>query len=111
MRNILAFTFTDLVSFIIPAIIGLLIFTKRRKSNKITANCLLLWFFLIIGSFCEIFSNIYTTYSYRHNHLYNNDNLKTIFNYDVSGIVFFAIVMIVAIILFIQELRLRNIVR
>jgi uncharacterized membrane protein len=111
MENLLFFTFIDLIAFIIPVLIGLIIFTKRRKRNQITANCLLTWLFIAAVSFCEIFSTIYTTYSYRHNKLYNNDKFNTVFNYDFAYIVFFAIVMVVAVVLFVQELRLRKIVR
>lgn len=47
-----------------------------------------LWLVLIIGGILEICDDIYTTYSYRHNHLYNNDTLTTVFNYDFAKIVF-----------------------
>ncbi len=111
MDTLLHFTFTDLIAFFIPAFIGLIIFTKRRKRHQDTANYLLACFFIAIGSFCEVFDTIYTTYSYRHNELYNNDRFTTVFNYDFSNIIFFAIVMTVAVVLFFQELRLRKSVR
>lgn len=105
MGNLLTFSLRDLIAFIIPALIGLIIFIRRRKRNKVGVNCLFLWFALITGSFMEIFTTIYATYSYRHNQLYNNDKLTTVFNYDFANIVFFAIVMLVSVVLFFQELR------
>jgi hypothetical protein len=63
---------------------------------------------LAVISFSEVFNSIYTTYSYRHNRLYNNDRITTIFNYDFAHISFYSILMIVAIILFVQEWRIRR---
>ena len=111
MENLLIFTFKDLIAFITPILIGSFIFTKRRKRNQVTINFLFLWIALIIGSFYEIYNTIYTTYSYRHNHLYNNDKLTTIFNYDFAKVVFFVIVIIVSVVLLFQELRLKNTAR
>jgi len=108
MEGLLIFTFKDLVAFMIPAFIGMLIFIRRRKRKKVRVNCLFLWFVLISGSLVEICTTIYTTYSYRHNHLYNNDNYSTVFNYDIANIVFSVIVMLVSIVLFIQEIRLKK---
>jgi drug/metabolite transporter (DMT)-like permease len=108
MDGLLIFTFRDLVAFMIPAFIGVLIFIRRSKRNKVRVNCLFLWLVLITGSFVEICTTIYTTYSYRHNHLYNNDNYTTTFNYDLASIVFSAIVMLVSVVLFLQELRLKK---
>ncbi len=106
MEYLLIFSFRDLIAFMIPAFIGGLIFIKRRKRNEIRVNCLLLWFFLIIGSFSDIFATIYTEYSY--SHLYYNDRPTTIFDYDLARIVFFVIVMLVSVVLFFQELRLKK---
>lgn len=108
MEDLLIFTFKDLIAFMIPVFIGVLIFIRRRKRDIVRVNCLFLWLVLIIGSFVENCISIYTTYSYRHNHLYNNDNLTTVFNYDVARAVFFVIVMIVSVVLFFQELRLKK---
>ncbi|RYI06695.1 hypothetical protein EVY24_17585, partial [Klebsiella pneumoniae] len=61
-------------------------------------------FFLIVY-FCY---DIYTTYSYRHNHLYNNDTLTTVFNYDFAKIVFCGVLIFVSIALLLQELLLNK---
>lgn len=106
MEYLLIFTFRDLIAFVIPAFIGMFIFIRRRKRNEVRVNCLLLWLFLIIGSFSDIFSTIYTEYSY--SHLYYNDRPTTIFDYDLARIAFFVIVILVSAVLFFQELRLKK---
>lgn len=83
------FTFKDFIAFTSPLFVGWLIFNRRRKRKEVRVNFSFLWLFLIVGSFLEIYDEIYTTYSYRHNHLYNNDTLKTVFNYDFARVVFF----------------------
>lgn len=108
MEVLLIFTFRDLIAFMIPVLVGVFIFIKRRNRNKVRGNCSLLWLCLIGGSFSGIYNDIYTTYSYRHNYLYNNDTLTTVFNYDIAGIVFFVILIVVSIVLFLQELRLKK---
>ncbi len=48
------------------------------------------------------------TYSYRHNHLYNNDTLTTVFNYDFAKIVFCGVLIFVSIGALLQELLLNK---
>lgn len=108
METLLIFTFKDLIAFAIPVFVGGLIFNRRRKLKEVRVSFSFLWIFLIVGSFLGIYDDIYTTYSYRHNHLYNNDKFTTIFNYDVANIVFFVILIFVSIVLLLQELRLKK---
>ena len=61
-----------------------------------------------MGSFLEIYDEIYTTYSYRHNHLYNNDTLTTVVNYDFARVVFFVVLIVVSMVLFIQEVIIKK---
>lgn len=83
------FTFKDFIAFTSPLFVGWLIFNRRRKRKEVRVNFSFLWLVLIVGSFLEIYDEIYTTYSYRHNHLYNNDTLTTVVNYDFARVVFF----------------------
>ncbi|AJF73531.1 hypothetical protein TE10_16345 [Raoultella ornithinolytica] len=108
METLLIFTFKDLIAFAIPVFVGGGIFNRRRKLKEVRVSFSFLWIFLIVGSFLGIYDDIYTTYSYRHNHLYNNDKFTTIFNYDVANIVFFVILIFVSIVLLLQELRLKK---
>ncbi|MDI9056080.1 hypothetical protein MT441_07770 [Klebsiella variicola] len=88
MEALLTFTFKDFIAFMIPLFIGGLIFNRRRKRKEVRVKFSFLWLVLIVGGILEICDDIYTTYSYRHNHLYNNDTLTTVFNYDFAKIVF-----------------------
>lgn len=88
MEALLTFTFKDFIAFMIPLFIGGLIFNRRRKRKEVRVKFSFLWLVLIVGGTLEICDEIYTTYSYRHNHLYNNDTLTTVFNYDFAKIVF-----------------------
>ncbi|MET5801399.1 hypothetical protein WIA62_15405 [Klebsiella pneumoniae] len=88
MEALLTFTFKDFIAFMIPLFIGGLIFNRRRKRKEVRVKFSFLWLVLIVGGILEICDEIYTTYSYRHNHLYNNDTLTTVFNYDFAKIVF-----------------------
>ena len=75
MEALLTFTFKDFIAFMIPLFIGGLIFNRRRKRKEVRVKFSFLWLVLIVGGTLEICDEIYTTYSYRHNHLYNNDTL------------------------------------
>ncbi|STX12011.1 Uncharacterised protein [Klebsiella pneumoniae] len=70
MEALLTFTFKDFIAFMIPLFIGGLIFNRRRKRKEVRVKFLFLWLVLIVGGILEICDDIYTTYSYRHNHLY-----------------------------------------
>lgn len=102
------FTFKDFIAFTSPLFVGWLIFNKRRKRKEVRVNFSFLWLVLIVGSFLEIYDEIYTTYSYRHNHLYNNDTLTTVFNYDFARVVFFVVLIFVSMVLFIQEVIIKK---
>lgn len=102
------FTFKDFIAFTSPLFVGWLIFNRRRKRKEVRVNFSFLWLVLIVGSFLEIYDEIYTTYSYRHNHLYNNDTLTTVFNYDVARVVFFVVLIVVSMVLFIQEVIIKK---
>ncbi len=103
-----SFTDKDFAYFFLPVCLGLLVFIRRRRRKQAVINCLLLWLVFIVGSFSAICQSIYTTYSYRHNSLYNNAHLTTIFNFDFEQIVFSLICMGVSSVLFYQELQLRK---
>ncbi|KDF23580.1 hypothetical protein AF48_01889 [Klebsiella aerogenes MGH 62] len=102
------FTFKDFIAFTSPLFVGWLIFNRRRKRKEVRVNFSFLWLVLIVGSFWEIYDEIYTTYSYRHNHLYNNDTLTTVFNYDFARVVFFVVLIVVSMVLFIQEVIIKK---
>ncbi len=102
------FTFKDFIVFTSPLFVGWLIFNRRRKRKEVRVNFSFLWLVLIVGSFLEIYDEIYTTYSYRHNHLYNNDTLTTVFNYDFARVVFFVVLIVVSMVLFIQEVIIKK---
>lgn len=102
------FTFKDFIAFTSPLFVGWLIFNRRRKRKAVRVNFSFLWLILIVGSFLEIYDEIYTTYSYRHNHLYNNDTLTTVFNYDFARVVFFVVLIVVSMVLFIQEVIIKK---
>lgn len=102
------FTFKDFIVFTSPLFVGWLIFNRRRKRKEVRVNFSFLWLVLIVGSFMEIYDEIYTTYSYRHNHLYNNDTLTTVFNYDFARVVFFVVLIVVSMVLFIQEVIIKK---
>ncbi|MBE0176929.1 hypothetical protein FOT89_10335 [Klebsiella aerogenes] len=102
------FTFKDFIAFTSPLFVGWLIFNRRRKRKEVRVNFSFLWLVLIVGSFLEIYDEIYTTYSYRHNHLYNNDTLTTVFNYDFARVVFFVVLIVVSMVLFIQEVIIKK---
>jgi hypothetical protein len=68
MEALLTFTFKDFIAFMIPLFIGGLIFNRRRKRKEVRVKFSFLWLVLIIGGILEICDDIYTTYSYRHNH-------------------------------------------
>lgn len=108
MEALLTFTFKDFIAFMIPLFIGGLIFNRRRKRKEVRVKFSFLWFVLIVGGILEICDEIYTTYSYRHNHLYNNDTLTTVFNYDFAKIVFCGVLIFVSIALLLQELLLKQ---
>lgn len=108
MEALLTFTFKGFIAFMIPLFIGGLIFNRRRKRKEVRVKLSFLWLVLIVGGILEICDDIYTTYSYRHNHLYNNDTLTTVFNYDFSKIVFCGILIFVSIALLLQELLLNK---
>lgn len=102
------FTFKDFIAFTSPLFVGWLIFNRRRKRKEVRVNFSFLWLALIVGAFLEIYDEIYTTYSYRHNHLYNNDTLTTVFNYDFARVVFFVVLIVVSMVLFIQEVIIKK---
>ena len=102
------FTFKDFITFTSPLFVGWLIFNRRRKRKEVRVNFSFLWLVLIVGSFLEIYDEIYTTYSYRHNHLYNNDTLTTVVNYDFARVVFFVVLIVVSMVLFIQEVIIKK---
>lgn len=102
------FTFKDFIALTSPLFVGWLIFNRRRKRKEVRVNFSFLWLVLIVGSFLEIYDEIYTTYSYRHNHLYNNDTLTTVFNYDFARVVFFVVLIVVSMVLFIQEVIIKK---
>ena len=102
------FTFKDFIAFTSPLFVGWLIFNRRRKRKEVRVNFSFLWLVLIVGSFLEIYDEIYTTYSYRHNHLYNNDTLTTVVNYDFARVVFFVVLIVVCMVLFIQEVIIKK---
>ena len=102
------FTFKDFIAFTSPLFVGWLIFNRRRKRKEVRVNFSFLWLVLIGGSFLEIYDEIYTTYSYRHNHLYNNDTLTTVVNYDFARVVFFVVLIVVSMVLFIQEVIIKK---
>lgn len=102
------FTFKDFIAFTSPLFVGWLIFNRRRKRKEVRVNFSFLWLVLIVGSFLEIYDEIYTTYSYRHNHLYNNDTLTTVFNYDFARVVFFVVLIVVSMVLFVQEVIIKK---
>ena len=102
------FTFKDFIAFTSPLFVGWLIFNRRRKRKEVRVNFSFLWLVLIVGSFLEIYDEIYTTYSYRHNHLYNNDTLTTVVNYDFARVVFFVVLIVVSMVLFIQEVIIKK---
>lgn len=102
------FTFKDFIAFTSPLFVGWLIFNRRRKRKEVRVNFSFLWLVLIVGSFLEIYDEICTTYSYRHNHLYNNDTLTTVFNYDFARVVFFVVLIVVSMVLFIQEVIIKK---
>lgn len=108
MDHLSALTISDLVSFTIVILIGFFIFIRRRRNNKVKTKGIFMFSLLAVISFSEVFNSIYTTYSYRHNRLYQNDKFTTVFNYDLSNIIFYTIIMLVAIVLFIQECRIRK---
>ncbi|EIX9424894.1 TPA: hypothetical protein MIU18_14905 [Klebsiella pneumoniae] len=108
MEVLLTFTFKDFIAFMIPLFIGGLIFNRRRKRKEVRVKFSFLWLVLIVGGILEICDDIYTTYSYRHNHLYNNDTLTTVFNYDFAKIVFCGVLIFVSIALLLQELLLNK---
>jgi hypothetical protein len=89
MEILSTFSFKDLIAFAVPVIITALFFNRRRKRKSIRVNCSFLFIVLSVGSALEIWGNIYETFSYRNNHLYNNDKFTTVFNYDIPKIVFF----------------------
>lgn len=102
------FAFKDFIAFTSPLFVGWLIFNRRRKRKEVRVNFSFLWLVLIVGSFLEIYDEIYTTYSYRHNHLYNNDTLTTVVNYDFARVVFFVVLIVVSMVLFIQEVIIKK---
>lgn len=102
------FTFKDFIAFTSPLFVGWLIFNRRRKRKEVRVIFSFLWLVLIVGSFLEIYDEIYTTYSYRHNHLYNNDTLTTVVNYDFARVVFFVVLIVVSMVLFIQEVIIKK---
>ncbi|SAP98882.1 Uncharacterised protein [Klebsiella oxytoca] len=108
MEILSTFSFKDLIAFAVPVIITALFFNRRRKRKSIRVNCSFLFIVLSVGSALEIRGNIYETFSYRNNHLYNNDKFTTVFNYDIPKIVFFSIIIVASITLFIQEVRIRK---
>lgn len=108
MEHLSVLTVSDLVSFTIAILIGFFIFIRRHRSNKVKINSVFMWAMLAVISFCEVFNSIYTTYSYQHNRLYQNDKFTTVFNYDLSNIIFYTIIMLEAVVLFIQECRIRK---
>lgn len=108
MEALLTFTFKDFIAFMTPLFIGGLIFNRRRKRKEVRVKFSFLWLVLIVGGILEIYDDIYTTYSYRHNHLYNNDTLTIVFNYDFAKIVFCGVLIFVSIALLLQELLLNK---
>ncbi|AJZ88723.1 hypothetical protein VW41_06590 [Klebsiella michiganensis] len=108
MDHLSALTVSDLVSFTIVILIGFFIFIRRRRNNRVKSKGIFMFALLAAISFSEVFNSIYTTYSYQHNRLYNNDKFTTAFNYDLSNIIFYTIIMLVAVVLFIQEYRIRK---
>jgi hypothetical protein len=89
MEILSTFSFKDLIAFAVPVIITALFFNRRRKRKSIRVNCSFLFIVLSVGSALEIWGNIYETFSYRNNHLYNNDKFTTVFNYDIPKSYFF----------------------